>query len=111
MLEEIEGWVEGAEGSDVGVQEVEGGDGRAEGGSREEWTTKGGGVRKAPSLQQHAAAQLKVEVQVCIGYRIVMDWFEARLMMVSDLDHTMAQLREVTLQEENAVYERAISCE
>ncbi|KAM1043484.1 hypothetical protein ACFX2A_035540 [Malus domestica] len=107
MLEEMEGWVEGAEGSDVGVQEVEGGDGRAEGGSREEWTTKGGGVRKAPSLQQHAAAQLKV----CIGYRIVMYRFEARLMMVSDLDHTMAQLREVTLQEENAIYERAISCE
>ncbi|TQE05294.1 hypothetical protein C1H46_009069 [Malus baccata] len=50
-------------------------------------------------------------VQVCIGYMIVMDRFEARLMMVSDLDHTMAQLREVTLQEENAVYERAISCE
>ncbi|KAM2928416.1 hypothetical protein COP2_035666 [Malus domestica] len=46
MLEEMEGWVEGAEGSDVGVQEVEGGNGRAEGGSREEWTTKGGGVRE-----------------------------------------------------------------
>nr|XP_028943980.1 uncharacterized protein LOC103447294 isoform X2 [Malus domestica] len=30
-----------------------------------------------------------LRVQVCVGYRIVMDRFKAWLMIVSDLDHTM----------------------
>ncbi|KAM2944128.1 hypothetical protein COP2_027215 [Malus domestica] len=41
------------------------------------------------SSHKKRIATLGLRVQVCIGYRIVMDWFKAWLMIVSDLDHTI----------------------